>query len=371
MRFQAGALLLLLGLQGALALFAETTGITIRNVRVVDVEAGTVTGPRTVHVSGDRITAGAPVGAGVRVVDGTGKFLAPGLWNMHAVMRPDELALGVVRGITGVRDMGAEPLETMLELYRRIESGATRGPRLLTGGPAVVFGSATEARAWFDGMYRTEADFIRFGAKIDPEAYIALAEQSRKWRLPLVGPLPATVRLGDAVALRQSSIEGTQGLELVACEGFLAAGREGVWFTPLTREAGGELVRWMRSCGGRILAGAPDGDLHAELEAMVAEAGFTPMGALRTATYEVAQFLNSDVGIVAVGKLADLVLLDADPTADVRNLRRVRGVILRGKWVEVPTMGTSPSDSRSTTRPPAASSAKPPASSARPGSPIR
>jgi hypothetical protein len=303
-------------------------------------------------------------------VDGTGKFLAPGLWNMHSTVPPEDLAAGVARGITGVRDMGTETLAAMLDLYRRIESGAVRGPRLLTGGPAVVFRSATDARAWFDGMYRTEADFIRFGDAIDPEAYIALAEQSRKWRLPLVGPLPATVRLAEAVALRQSSIEGTQGLELVACEGFLAAARDGVWFTPMTREAGGELVRWMRSCGARILAGAADGDLHAELEAMVAEAGFSPMGALRSATYEVAQFLASDVGTIAVGKLADLVLLDADPTQDIRNLRRVRSVILRGKWIDVPTMGTSP-DLKSITRPPAASSAKPPASSARPGSPIR
>lgn len=367
MKSLVGALLLL-WLRGAFALFGQQSGIAIRNVRVVDVEAGTVAPPRTVHVAGDRISrTGVP---GSRLVDGTGKFLAPGLWNMHGAVALGDPAAGVARGILGVRDMGQEPLGAMLDLYRRIESGVVRGPRLLTGGPAVVFDSATAARAWFDGMYRSEADFIRFGGGIDPEAYIALAEQSRKWRLPLVGPLPATVRLTDAVALRQSSIEGTKGLEGVACEGFFAAGRDGVWFTPLVREAGGELVRWMRSCGARILAGAPDGDVHAELEAMVAEAGFTPMGALRSATFEVGQFLGSDVGVVAAGKLADLVLLDADPTVDIRNLRRVRGVILRGKWVDVPTMGTS-SDSKSNARPPAASLAKPPALSARPGSPIR
>lgn len=372
MKVPSGALLLL-WLQSALALFGQS-GITIRNVRVVDVDAGTVTAPRTVYVAGDRIVAasGASGPGAVRTVDGTGKFLSPGLWNMHGTVSPRDPGAGVERGITGVRDMSAEPLAAMLELYRKIESGAVRGPRLLTGGPAVAFSSATEARAWFDGMYRSEADFIRFAAGIGPEAYIALAEQSRKWRLPLVGPLPVAVRLADAVALRQSSIEGTAGLERVACEGFLYAGRDGVWFTPMTREAGGELVRWMRSCGARMLAGAADGDLHAELEAMVAEAGFTPMGALRTATFEVARFLGSDVGSIAVGKLADLVLLDADPTLDIRNLRRVRGVALRGKWIEVPTMGTSssPPGSRSVTRPREASLAKPPASSAKPGSRI-
>ncbi|BDC50401.1 hypothetical protein F183_A27170 [Bryobacterales bacterium F-183] len=371
MRFHAGALLLL-WLQSALVVFAQS-GVTIRKVRVVDVERGVVTSPRTVYVAGDRVSASVVAGNGdVRVVDGTGKFLVPGLWNMHGAVTAANATAMVLRGITGVRDMSAEPLSAMLELYRKIEIGALRGPRILTGGPAMTFGSASEARTWFDGMYRTEADFVRFGEGIDPEAYIALAEQSRKWRLPLVGPLPPTVRLMDAVALRQSSIEGTRGLDRVACEGFFYAGRDGVWFTPMTREADRELMRWMRGCGARMLAGAPDGDLHAELEAMVAEGGFTPMAALRAATYEVGQFLGSDVGGVAVGKLADLVLLDADPTLDIRNLRRVRGVVLRGKWIDVPTMGTSAtSDSRSGTRPPAASSAKPPASSARPGSPIR
>jgi imidazolonepropionase-like amidohydrolase len=70
---------------------------------------------------------------------------------------------------------------------------------------------------------------------------------------------------------------------------------------------------------------------HRELDALVG-AGLTPYAALRTGTVAVGEFLGNDTGMVAVGLEADLILLDANPLVDIRNSRRIHGVMLRGVW---------------------------------------
>ena len=75
----------------------------------------------------------------------------------------------------------------------------------------------------------------------------------------------------------------------------------------------------------------PGFSIHRELEILV-DAGLTPFEALRSGTASVAEFFGSNGGVVAVGRDADLVLLDADPLADIRNARRIHGVMLRGRW---------------------------------------
>ena len=76
----------------------------------------------------------------------------------------------------------------------------------------------------------------------------------------------------------------------------------------------------------------PGFSLHQELERFV-DAGFTPMEALQTATLNPAIFLDrtKDFGTVETGRVADLVLLDADPTADIRNTRRIAAVVANGR----------------------------------------
>jgi hypothetical protein len=76
----------------------------------------------------------------------------------------------------------------------------------------------------------------------------------------------------------------------------------------------------------------PGFSAHRELDALVA-AGLTPYEALRTGTSAVADFLGSNTGVVAVGREADLILLDANPLEDIRNSRRIHGVVLRGQWL--------------------------------------
>jgi imidazolonepropionase-like amidohydrolase len=83
----------------------------------------------------------------------------------------------------------------------------------------------------------------------------------------------------------------------------------------------------------------PDGlTLHEEL-ALLVEAGLTPMEALQTATRNPAEYLNKldSLGTIEKGKLADLVLLDANPLEDIRNTRKIRAVIIGGKLVAAST----------------------------------
>jgi imidazolonepropionase-like amidohydrolase len=88
---------------------------------------------------------------------------------------------------------------------------------------------------------------------------------------------------------------------------------------------------------GAELAPVPyGGATHREIE-MLVEAGLTPLAAIRAATLDSARVLtrteNPEYGSIVAGKAADLVLLDADPTADIRNLHRIHKVMRAGQWV--------------------------------------
>jgi imidazolonepropionase-like amidohydrolase len=99
------------------------------------------------------------------------------------------------------------------------------------------------------------------------------------------------------------------------------------------------IVLALHEAGAGLLLGSdapqifnvPGFSLHHELEFLVA-AGLTPFDALRTGTAAAAEFLGTNTGLVALGKEADLVLLDANPLVDIGNSRRVHGVMLRGDW---------------------------------------
>jgi len=108
-----------------------------------------------------------------------------------------------------------------------------------------------------------------------------------------------------------------------------------------------DFVAQMKNAGAHILAGTdspapyvfPGTSLHDELQLLV-EAGLTPLEALRSATKSPAEFLQTtkDLGTIEEGKFADLVLLDANPLDDIRNTRRIRGVLLRGKFLDRATL---------------------------------
>jgi imidazolonepropionase-like amidohydrolase len=99
-----------------------------------------------------------------------------------------------------------------------------------------------------------------------------------------------------------------------------------------------QLLLAMHRAGVSIMAGTDSGKpgeaLHEELELLVA-AGLSPAQALRSATVEPARYLDAaeSLGAVEQGRTADLVLLDADPLADIRNTRKIAAVVLDGKYL--------------------------------------
>ncbi len=104
-----------------------------------------------------------------------------------------------------------------------------------------------------------------------------------------------------------------------------------------------QIVGAMHRAGVRVLAGTDvsnpwvywGSSLHDELT-MFVDAGFTPMEALQAATIEPARFLHAtdSLGTLEAGKVADLVILDADPLADIHNIQRINAVIVRGQLVD-------------------------------------
>jgi imidazolonepropionase-like amidohydrolase len=104
-----------------------------------------------------------------------------------------------------------------------------------------------------------------------------------------------------------------------------------------------QAIHDLRAHGSRFLAGCdglvPGFCLHDELE-WLTKAGFTPLESLQTATINAAQFLGRDAleGTIETGKRAEVVLLDADPTVNIRNVDRVAAVIVRGKLLTRPVL---------------------------------
>src|SRR5207302_5817942 len=138
------AVLCLLSLASrALHAQAGAQPLTIANVTVIDVRGGRAVPGMTVTIDGGRITSvapntGAPVAKGERI-DGTGKFLIPGLWDMHVHLifgdwfpggREISLPLFIANGVTGVRDMGSD-LQPVLAWRAAIDAGTLLGPRIV------------------------------------------------------------------------------------------------------------------------------------------------------------------------------------------------------------------------------------------------
>src|SRR5580658_4718020 len=121
-----------------------TTHMAIQDVAVVDVSASTVHPHMTVLIEGETIkvigasaTVHPPPGA--RIVNGTGKFLIPGLWDMHVHLwyKENQLPMFVAYGVTGVQDMGSD-FARVSAWRAAIETGKAIGPHIVTSGPPVT-----------------------------------------------------------------------------------------------------------------------------------------------------------------------------------------------------------------------------------------
>jgi imidazolonepropionase-like amidohydrolase len=163
--------------------------------------------------------------AGATLVDGTGKFLIPGLWDMHAHIRDPgrEFAMLIANGVLGVRDVGGVP-ETIFRLREQVATAALLGPRIVACGPivdgpepsnppiSIAVKSAADGRRTVRMLKEMGADCVKVHDRVPREAYFAIAEAAGKAGLPLVGHVPLSVRTKEATDAGQRSIEHQVGL---------------------------------------------------------------------------------------------------------------------------------------------------------------
>jgi imidazolonepropionase-like amidohydrolase len=373
---------------------AAQSTLAITGVTVVDGTGSGAQRGKTVVIVGNRIgeivdaSEKASLPRGTRTVSGKGLFLIPGLWDMHVHLHEKDLPLLVAHGVTGVRDMGN--ILSDVDAWRaKIGAGVLVGPQIFRVGPILngkSFGPAqveitndVEARVAVRLLKQAGVDAIKLHRVLPREAYFALADEAKKQSIPFVGHVPPWITIEEASDAGQASIEHMETLldrknpvdtanapelfarlvknnttytpVLVAFRGSaepanmdstlgakipeIAAGRKRIFGEFL------ELVGLMNRAGVNLMTGtdlgvkwvSPGQSLHEEIAYLV-DAGLTPMEALQAATRNPARFLGVNAGTVEPGKLANLVLLDANPLEDIRNTTRIRGVVLDGKYYD-------------------------------------
>jgi imidazolonepropionase-like amidohydrolase len=429
--------------------------LTITNATVVDVATGALRHGTTVTIDRNRIVSVGPSAAKTRprgqVVDATGMYVIPGLWDMHTHAYfgwsrdfgdTYVLPLFIANGITGIRDMGSD-LDAVLRARQDVAAHRLTGPRMVISGPMldgpqVTFAASTaiatpeDGRKAVDMLKARGVDFIKIQSGVPRDAYFAIAAEAKKLGIAFDGHVPDAIRASEAIVAGQRTFEHLIGIFEASTpdeEAFLkrryGAGKDpssnkslaalldrydaareasivhllaknavwqcptlfwerGQWlvdvidyprdpdigYTPRTwmeakypsmqrsivetmdtdplairqRFVDHELaiVRRLHLAGVPFLAGTdtpagvgvtPGISLHLELQRFVA-AGFTPLEALQTATVNPARFLGklADYGSVEAGRVADLVLLRANPLDDIANTRAIGGVVADGEY---------------------------------------
>lgn len=370
------------------------------------------------------------VPSGATRVDATGKYLIPGLAELHAHIPVGDaetiertLFLYVAGGVTTIRGMLGSPEH--LELRERVAAGELIGPRIYTSGPAVSGNSTPNPEAavrLVEEQHAAGYDLLKVQTGVSREAFDAMAEAAHRLGIPFAGHVPEAVGFNRALEARYASIDhldsyvqalagypdgnapnpGFFGLYLLdrVDEGKIpelvaATVASGVWNVPtltlvehlanpippeelaqrpemaymppqtiqqwiqrkrgfqndpqFTPERGErfiqlrrQLVKALHDAGAPIALGSdapqwwnvPGFSARRELELMVA-AGLTPFQALAAGTRNAARLVGAEGewGVLAVGQRADMVLLDANPLADITNVWQQAGVMVGGRWL--------------------------------------
>jgi predicted amidohydrolase len=430
--------------------------LVFTHVTVIDATGAPPQPDMTVVITGNRITALGKIGkvympTDAQVVNAEGKYMIPGLWDMHAHIfsyykgpsgqpaHEERFPLFIANGVTGLRLMWVRTGQAgQAEGWRKqaIEQPGSV-PRIVAIGTIVdgsppthpnsdVVNTADEARQMVDKIKASGVDFVKVYWNLSREAYFAIADEAHKQHIPFAGHVPVYVSAFEASDAGQKSIEHLDGL-LLACSSkeqelmnieikdwneknqkqmletfdeakcgqlFSQFQKNGTWQVPtlvihhrgplalegslavderlkyIPRDEREEwrkfssqlenrpaeqisnnpkawqmnlnLVGAMHRAGVEIMAGADVGNpyiypgfsLHDEL-ALFVKAGLTPMEALQSATRNPARFLGmqDSLGTIEKGKLADLVLLDANPLQDISNIQRINAVVINGKFL--------------------------------------
>ena len=214
--------------QGPLASFA------IQNVTVIDPGTGSRLDDQTVTVVGNEITQVGPASGieptpAMRIIDGSGKFLIPGMWEMHAhslehygvdyAYGMETFQLYIANGVTGVRDMGSS-LDQLIVGKQRIADLGIIGPRIFASGP-MLEGSAESRFAPFTKVVTTPeagrlavnalaeagVDFLKIHSALSRETYFAITQEATLNQIDYSGHVPEDVTMVEASAAKQNSLE--------------------------------------------------------------------------------------------------------------------------------------------------------------------
>src|SRR5689334_9675120 len=208
------------------AVGAEPGDLVISDVTVVPMSQGGELAHRSVVVRGDRIVAVAPsagltVPAGVTRIDGRGKWLMPGLTDMHVhVFGDDQLAMFVAAGVTTIRNMYGSDQHVVWR--DKIARGELLGPTIVTAGPLIdgdppiwpgstVLVNPSDAEKVVTDQKAAGYDFLKPYSKLSKPAYEALAAAARRHGMILAGHVPEAVGLDGVLAAGQRSIEHLDG----------------------------------------------------------------------------------------------------------------------------------------------------------------
>ncbi len=419
---------------------AET--LLIRNVTVVDpAQPARYPNAQDVRIANGRIQeitgASSRPSSATRVLDGTGKYLIPGLWDTHVHFMntgPTALSLYIANGVTSVREMGGY-IDSTRRWQARMRTGDLVGPRIMTPGPIlenpaylarvlmrdsalggrlaprilpyrVGITDSARARAVIDSLQALNVDFVKFRTVSSRANLLAILREAKRAGLKVAGHEAFGISVADAADAGQDDIEHLFVLPTDSAVRHTIASMagNGTWFTPtlavsrmvqVSRDSARQilwgrdsstftgrqyaaswLLEWWRmqvderenppdsvrgniwkqyqgalailrglvAAGVPILAGTDAGSvltypgfaLHEELRLFVEDAKLTPAQALYFATVAPARFfdMERDLGALAEGRIADLVLLDGNPLADINNTKRINAVIQNGRVMD-------------------------------------
>lgn len=210
---------------------AQNSSTVFNHVTVIDVMGAPSKSEMTVIVTGNQISAIGKTGKvrvpkNSQIIDATGKFMIPGLWDMHVhALRRERVSyffpLFIANGVTGIRDMGTteDGFASLAGLRKEIADGTLLGPRIIAAGrildgakPAVPensipFSSETEARHAVRFLKQTGADFIKVYSGIPRKQYFAIIDEARKQNIPVAGHIPTEITSFEASDAGQKSFE--------------------------------------------------------------------------------------------------------------------------------------------------------------------
>jgi imidazolonepropionase-like amidohydrolase len=416
--------------------------IVFQDVSVIPMDKEHVLEGRTVVVKGGKIIfigefAKAKYGKDALIVNGKGKYLIPGLAEMHAHVPQSEeldpmkevLMLFAAHGITSIRGMQGHPQQ--LELRKKLQQGEVIGPHFYPAGPGFS-GQSVNSPAEAAEMVRQQKqdgyDFLKIFPGLTLEEFDAMARTAKEVKIPFVGHVPADVGAWRAIDAGYSSIDHLDGFiegmvpgiekmdgQQTGLFGMFVAEKADTsqipklmnalkskniwvvptqalaerWFSPASVEQflqAPEMIymtpeqrtNWANSkksiqsnpqydaakiddyiklrrrliahCqqnGVGLLLGVdapqvfnvPGYSTHHELEYLV-NSGLSPFEALQTGTVNVARYLTQyklnepeQNGTVSIGAASDLLLLNGNPLADIKQTRNIEGVFLGNLWL--------------------------------------